>query len=80
MILSGTYKKILDRIPEGVFVFDYKLRIQFVNTAFRRSFSDNVKKRRLFGASFRLWRAGEMRGRCFLWILYFFARDAGGYQ
>ena len=43
-MFGGAYKKILDRIPEGVFVFDYKLRIQFVNAAFRRSFSDNVKK------------------------------------
>lgn len=44
MIFDGVYKKILDRIPEGVFVFDNKLRIRYTNTAFRRSFSENVKK------------------------------------
>ena len=44
MIFDGAYKKILDRIPEGVFVFDNKLRIRYTNTAFRRSFSENVKK------------------------------------
>lgn len=41
----GTYKKILDRIPEGVFVFDDKLRVKFTNAAFRRSFSDGAKKK-----------------------------------
>ena len=44
MMFGGVYKKILDRVPEGVFVFDNKLRIQFVNTAFRRAFSDKAKK------------------------------------
>ena len=44
MAFGGEYKKILDRIPEGVFVFDQKLRIRFTNAAFRRSFSENVKK------------------------------------
>ena len=43
MLLDGTYKKILDKIPEGVFVFDYKLRVKFTNAAFRRSFSDGKK-------------------------------------
>ncbi len=42
-MLNGTYKKIFDRIPEGVFVFDDKLRVKFTNAAFRRSFSDAVK-------------------------------------
>lgn len=40
---SGTFKKIFDRIPEGVFVFDDKLRLKFTNAAFRRSFSDGAK-------------------------------------
>lgn len=39
----GTYKKILDKMPEGVFVFDDKLRVKFTNAAFRRSFSDGAK-------------------------------------
>ena len=42
--MFGVYKKILDRIPEGVFVFDDKLRIKFTNAAFRRSFFENAKK------------------------------------
>ena len=44
MLFGGKYKKILDRIPEGVFVFDNKLRIQFTNTAFCRAFTSNAKK------------------------------------
>ena len=40
---KGTYKKILDRMPEGVFVFDNKLRVKFTNAAFRRSCSDGAK-------------------------------------
>lgn len=43
-MLSGSYKKILDRMPAGVFVFDEKLRVRFTNAAFRRSFSDTAKK------------------------------------
>lgn len=43
-MLNGTYKKILDRIPQGVFVFDDKLRVKFTNAAFRRAFSDGAKK------------------------------------
>ena len=39
---NGTYKKILDGMPEGVFVFDNKLRVQFTNAAFRRSCSDGA--------------------------------------
>ncbi|MBQ8295554.1 MAG: SpoIIE family protein phosphatase [Clostridia bacterium] len=39
----GTYKKILDRLPEGVFAFDRKFRIVFTNAAFRRFFSDGAK-------------------------------------
>ena len=41
---TRTYKKVLDGIPEGVFVFDHKLRVKFTNAAFRRSFSDSVAK------------------------------------
>lgn len=40
---NGTYKKILNAMPEGVFVFDDKLRVKFTNAAFRRSVSDEVK-------------------------------------
>ena len=39
----GTYKKILDKMPQGVFVFDDKLRVKFTNAAFKRSFSDDAK-------------------------------------
>ena len=39
----GVYKKILDRLPYGVFVFDKKLRVKFTNAAFRRSFSDEAR-------------------------------------
>ncbi len=42
-MLDGRYKKILDAMPEGVFVFDDKLRVLFTNAAFRRSFNDNKK-------------------------------------
>ena len=40
---NGTYKKILERVPEGVFVFDNKLRVKYTNAAFRRLFSGSVK-------------------------------------
>ena len=40
---NGTYKKILDRVPEGVFVFDDKLRVKYTNAAFRRLFSSAAK-------------------------------------
>ncbi|MBQ9728660.1 MAG: SpoIIE family protein phosphatase [Clostridia bacterium] len=42
--MQRTYKKILDKLPEGVFVFDDRLRIRYTNAAFRRSFSDTAKK------------------------------------
>lgn len=48
-MLNGTYKKILDRMPEGVFVFDDKLRVKFTNVAFRRSFSETAKKKGSLG-------------------------------
>ena len=41
----GAYKKILDKMPEGVFVFDDKLRVKFTNATFRRFFSDEVKSK-----------------------------------
>ena len=44
MITQKTYKKILDAMPEGVFVFDDKLRVKATNAAFRRSFAETVKK------------------------------------
>ena len=42
-MLGTQYKKILDRMPAGVFVFDERLRVRFANAAFRRSFSDRAK-------------------------------------
>ncbi len=42
-MMTSTYKKILDRMPQGVFVFDNKLRVHFTNAAFRRSFGETVK-------------------------------------
>ena len=42
MLGNGRYKRILDRMPQGVFVFDDKLRVKFTNAAFRRSFSDGA--------------------------------------
>ncbi len=41
----GTWKRILDRLPEGVFLFDDKLRVKFTNAAFKRSFSETAKSR-----------------------------------
>ena len=43
ILTNGKYKKILDAMPDGVFVFDDKLRVKFTNVAFRRSFSDGAK-------------------------------------
>ena len=43
MLWNGTYKKILDGIASGVFVFDDKLRVKYTNAAFRRSFSEKAK-------------------------------------
>lgn len=40
---SGTFKKLFDRLPQGVFVFDDQLRVKFTNAAFRRSFSEQAK-------------------------------------
>ena len=57
---QGTFKKLFDAIPEGVFVFDDKLRDKFVNAAIRRSVSDNAKKR---GKLSEMLGCGE-RGSC----------------
>ena len=43
-MLQATYRKIFDRLPEGVFVFDDKYRVKFTNAAFRRAFSAAAKK------------------------------------
>ena len=40
-----TYEKIFDAMPQGVFVFDDKLRVKFTNAAFRRAFSDTASKK-----------------------------------
>lgn len=42
-MFDGAYKKILDAMPQGVFVFDQKLRVKFTNAAFRHAFSEGVK-------------------------------------
>ena len=42
-MFDGTYKKLLNAMSEGIFVFDDKLRVKFTNAAFRRSFSDIAK-------------------------------------
>lgn len=55
-----TYKKLFDRLPEGVFVFDDKFRVQFTNAAFRRSFSENAKKK---GMPSEVFACGE-KGKC----------------
>lgn len=40
---QSTLKKVLDRLPEGVFVFDDKYRVKYTNAAFRRAFAQNKK-------------------------------------
>ena len=40
---QGRYEKVLNVMPEGVFTFDNKLCIKFMNTAFRRAFSVEKK-------------------------------------
>ncbi len=42
-MLDGRYKKVLNALPEGVFVFDEKLRVLFTNAAFRRAFLQTAK-------------------------------------
>ncbi len=45
-MFDSQYKKILNAIPEGVFVFDDKLRVKFTNAAFRRFFSMEAKSKK----------------------------------
>ena len=59
-MLTNTYKKVLDGLPEGVFVFDEELRVKFTNAAFRRSFSDTAKTSRTLS---RVLGCGET-GKC----------------
>ena len=44
-MFSTAYKKVLDRFPDGVIAFDCKLRVKYMNAAFRRSFF--IEKNRL---------------------------------
>lgn len=44
-MLGKTYKKILDSMPAGVFVFDKKANVLFTNAAFRRSFPQGNKNK-----------------------------------
>ncbi len=55
-----TYKKLFDRMPEGVFVFDDKFRVKFTNAAFRRSFSETAKRK---GLPSEVFACGE-QGKC----------------
>ena len=48
-------KKVLEKLPDGVFVFDNKLRVKFMNAAFRRSFFIDGKS----GALPKLLSCGE---------------------
>ena len=40
-----TYEKIFNAIPQGVFVFDNKLRVKFTNASFRRAFLGETKRK-----------------------------------
>lgn len=44
-MLDGFHKRILDKLPAGVFAFDSKLKVLYTNEAFRRSFPASAKKR-----------------------------------
>ena len=55
----GTFKKIFDRLPQGAFVFDDKLRVKFTNAAFRRSFSERARAK---GALAGVLACGEIGG------------------
>ncbi|MBQ8291447.1 MAG: SpoIIE family protein phosphatase [Clostridia bacterium] len=57
----GAYKKIFDRLPEGVFVFDDKLRVKFTNAAFRRSFSDTAKRKGTLAETLACQETGKTR-------------------
>ena len=43
-MLNATYKKILEKMPVGVFVFDGKFRVKYTNESFRRAFSSQAEK------------------------------------
>lgn len=43
-MLNATYKKILEKMPVGVFVFDGNLRVKYTNAFFRRVFSSKAKR------------------------------------
>ncbi len=58
-MLDGRYKKVLDAMPEGVFVFDNKLRMRFANAAFRRSFSDAARGGKTLAESIACGENGE---------------------
>ena len=47
---SKTFKKLFDALPQGVFVFDDKLRLRFANAAFMRSFGSIKNAKTLKGA------------------------------
>ncbi len=59
-MLDSTYKKILDKMPEGVFVFDDKMRVKFTNASFRRFFSDQAKPKGTLSQTL----ACEEKGKC----------------
>lgn len=46
-MLKVRYKRILDKLPQGLFVFDKKLRVRCTNAAFRRTVSGKATKGRL---------------------------------
>ncbi len=58
-MFDGRYKKILDAMPQGVFVFDNRLRVLFTNAAFRRSFNDNKKGKGGLQSSIACGESGE---------------------
>ncbi len=45
-MFGSLYKKVLERLPEGVMAFDKSLRIQYVNAAFCRAFFVDRKKQK----------------------------------
>lgn len=42
-MFGSAYKKILEKMPVGIFVFDGKLRVKYTNDFFRRSFIGKAK-------------------------------------
>ena len=43
-MLGSLYKKVLERLPDGVMAFDKKLRIRYVNAAFCRAFLSEKRR------------------------------------